>query len=126
MGRNDLQHCKFGLLLGDKLHLAPINEHPQKILDMGTGSGIWAIDMADKYPTAEVIGVDTAPVQPTLLPPNLIFEVRNLYSAHLSMDSIGSINVTTHVRANNPVRSMTSSTNGYGKSPASTSSMAVS
>jgi hypothetical protein len=42
--RNDLQHCKFMLLLGDQLHLAPIAEKPQRILDLGTGSGIWAID----------------------------------------------------------------------------------
>lgn len=75
MERNDLQHCKFTLLLDDRLFLAPIGSHPQKILDLGTGSGIWAIDVADRYPSAEVIGVDTAPVQPTMLPPNLFFEL---------------------------------------------------
>lgn len=41
--RNDLQHCKFTLILGDRLHLAPISEEPSKILDLGTGSGIWAM-----------------------------------------------------------------------------------
>ena len=75
MERNDLQHCKFTLLLDDRLFLAPIDSHPQKILDMGTGSGIWAMDMADQYPSAEVIGVDTAAVQPNVLPPNLYFEL---------------------------------------------------
>lgn len=73
--RNDLQHCKFMLLLGDKLHLAPIAENPQSILDLGTGSGIWAIDMADKFPTARVIGVDLAAVQPQWVPPNCQFEI---------------------------------------------------
>ena len=50
--------------MGNKLHLAPIKDDPHKILDLGTGSGIWAIDMAEKYPSASVIGVDTAAVQP--------------------------------------------------------------
>ncbi|KAF9769629.1 hypothetical protein IL306_012930 [Fusarium sp. DS 682] len=64
--RNDLQHCKFTMLMGNELHLAPISDHPQKILDLGTGSGIWAIDMAEQYPSAKVIGVDTTPVQPNI------------------------------------------------------------
>ncbi|KAH6900569.1 S-adenosyl-L-methionine-dependent methyltransferase [Thelonectria olida] len=75
MERNDLQHCKFTMLMDDQLHLAPIVEFPQKILDLGTGSGIWAIDMADQHPSARVIGVDTSPTQPTVIPPNLTFEV---------------------------------------------------
>ncbi|KAF4472000.1 tam domain-containingmethyltransferase [Fusarium albosuccineum] len=73
--RNDLQHCKFTMLLGNELHLAPIPDYPQKILDLGTGSGIWAIDMAEQHPSARVIGVDTTPVQPSVIPPNLTFEI---------------------------------------------------
>ena len=59
----------------NKLHLAPIAQNPQNILDIGTGSGIWAMNMADMHPGASVIGVDIAPIQPTLTPPNLYFEV---------------------------------------------------
>ncbi|KAF8531938.1 S-adenosyl-L-methionine-dependent methyltransferase [Trichophaea hybrida] len=44
-------------LLGGKLHLAPIKS-PQRILDIGTGTGIWAIDAADEYLNAEVVGTD--------------------------------------------------------------------
>ena len=33
------------VVLHDKLHLAPIANNPQRILDLGTGTGIWAIDM---------------------------------------------------------------------------------
>ncbi|KIW91499.1 uncharacterized protein Z519_07465 [Cladophialophora bantiana CBS 173.52] len=76
--RNDLQHKKFNLLLGDKLHLAPIAESPQKLLDLGTGSGIWAMDMADRYPSAHVIGIDLAPVQQTWVPPNCQFEIDDI------------------------------------------------
>lgn len=76
--RNDLQHVKFNLSIGDKLHSAPLSDTPSKILDLGTGSGIWAIDMADKYETAHVTGVDIAPVQPAWVPPNCQFEVLDI------------------------------------------------
>lgn len=46
------------LLLDGRLHLSPIGDNPQEVLDIGTGTGIWAIDMADKYPSANVVGVD--------------------------------------------------------------------
>ncbi len=42
--RLDIFHHICLLLLGGKLHLAPI-QHPQRILDVGTGTGIWAIEM---------------------------------------------------------------------------------
>lgn len=35
------------------------------MLDLGTGTGIWAIDFADEYPSANVIGTDLSPIQPT-------------------------------------------------------------
>jgi methylase of polypeptide subunit release factors len=54
----DLHHEIVLQLLGGALHKAPISHNPQHILDVGTGTGIWAIDMADKYPSAEVLGVD--------------------------------------------------------------------
>jgi methylase of polypeptide subunit release factors len=61
----DLEHHIFLLLLEGELHLAPLSD-PQRILDLGTGTGIWAIDMADKYPSASVLGTDLSPVQPSL------------------------------------------------------------
>lgn len=72
LARNDLQHAKFSLLLGNRLFLAPISS-PTRVLDIGTGTGIWAIDVGDVYPEAEVIGTDIAPVQPTWIPPNVQF-----------------------------------------------------
>jgi len=53
----------MSLVLDGKLHLAPLDA-PQRILDIGTGTGIWAIDIADEYPMAEVIGTDLSPIQP--------------------------------------------------------------
>lgn len=51
--------------MGNKLHFAPIGDKPGKILDVGTGTGIWAIEMGDDYPSAEVIGTDLSPTQPS-------------------------------------------------------------
>jgi SAM-dependent methyltransferase len=71
----DLVHHLYGLLLGGKLFLAPIPHEPHRVLDLGTGTGIWAMDFADEYPSAEVIGTDLSPIQPKWTPPNCFFEV---------------------------------------------------
>ena len=44
----DIAHHLYLLTLGNKLLLAPIGDNPQKVLDVGTGTGIWAIDFADQ------------------------------------------------------------------------------
>lgn len=49
LDRNDMQHAKFTMLHGRRLHLAPISKSPHEILDLGTGTGIWAMEMADFY-----------------------------------------------------------------------------
>jgi len=72
--RLDLQHQLFLLSLGS-LHLAPIPKTIHNVLDLGTGTGIWAIDFAEQYPTAHVIGTDLSPIQPDFIPPNCHFEV---------------------------------------------------
>lgn len=76
--RNNMQHSKFKLIIGGGLHLAPISNEPMNVLDLGTGSGIWAIEFADQYESAVVTGVDIAPVQPTWIPPNCRFEVSDI------------------------------------------------
>ena len=44
--RLDLYHHMFLLLLGGDLYTAPLDK-PQRVLDVGTGTGIWAIDFAE-------------------------------------------------------------------------------
>jgi ubiquinone/menaquinone biosynthesis C-methylase UbiE len=70
----DFAHHMYLLTLDQKLHLAPL-QNPQTILDCGTGTGIWAIDMADQYPSATVTGTDLSPIQPEWVPPNCHFEI---------------------------------------------------
>ncbi|EFX02618.1 umta methyltransferase family protein [Grosmannia clavigera kw1407] len=73
--RMDLGHHIYRLLLNGELFLAPISSNPQRVLDLGTGTGIWAMDFADQYPSAEVLGTDLSPIQPKWTPPNCAFEV---------------------------------------------------
>ncbi|CZR37877.1 uncharacterized protein FPRO_06932 [Fusarium proliferatum ET1] len=74
----DLTHHILTLGLGDKLHLAPLKEEKlHQAIDIGTGTGIWAIDFADQYPGAEIIGTDLSPIQPSWVPPNVKFEIED-------------------------------------------------
>lgn len=72
--RMDLLHHIWRLMLGGSLLISDIHE-PQRILDVGTGTGIWAIDIADEYPEAQVIATDLSPIQPAWVPPNCHFYV---------------------------------------------------
>lgn len=76
--RLDIQHHAVSLMLGGALHLVELPKMTNRILDIGTGTGIWAIDMADTHPEASVIGVDLSPIQPAWVPPNCTFEVDNI------------------------------------------------
>ncbi|KAI0051437.1 S-adenosyl-L-methionine-dependent methyltransferase [Auriscalpium vulgare] len=63
--------------LDGKLSLAPL-ENPQKILDLGAGSGYWAIQAATIHPTAEVLATDLSPLPNRPLPPNVSFRQLNI------------------------------------------------
>ncbi|KAI9146839.1 Secondary metabolism regulator LAE1 [Paramyrothecium foliicola] len=71
----DINHEMLLVAMDNKLFYAPIGESPQRVLDVGTGTGIWAIDFAEQFPSAEVIGTDLSPTQPTWVPPNVKFEL---------------------------------------------------
>lgn len=58
VNRLDLQHFGLRELLGTN-HLAPIGE-PRTVLDVGTGTGQWAIEISKEFPEALVVGVDQA------------------------------------------------------------------
>ncbi|KAL7624948.1 hypothetical protein AAE478_004162 [Parahypoxylon ruwenzoriense] len=73
--RLDLQHQLFIIAIGGKLNIAPIPENPRRVLDIATGTGIWAIEFAVQHPRSQVIGTDLSPIQPQFLPENCRFEI---------------------------------------------------
>ncbi|KKA27159.1 hypothetical protein TD95_000388 [Thielaviopsis punctulata] len=75
--RLNLQHHMWRLMQHGALYTAPLEQlsDNMRILDLGCGTGIWAIEMADEFPDAEVFGVDLSPIQPDWVPPNCRFHV---------------------------------------------------
>ncbi|KAI9163986.1 Secondary metabolism regulator LAE1 [Paramyrothecium foliicola] len=83
--RMALQHelfklCLGGALVSAKLPLANTantnGHHTFDILDVGTGSGLWAIEMAQTYPQVRILGTDlSSALLPKEVPPNLTFEI---------------------------------------------------
>ncbi|KZL71161.1 methyltransferase domain-containing protein (UMTA) [Colletotrichum tofieldiae] len=74
----NMQHEICNVTFHGRLGFAPHCDEGAKVgrvLDLGTGTGLWAIDYADHHPEAEVLGVDLSPIQPRDVPPNVRFEV---------------------------------------------------
>ncbi len=57
--RLDFQHYMLRYALRGN-YAAPL-QAPHDILDVGSGTGRWAIEMAQQFPNAKVIGMDVAP-----------------------------------------------------------------
>lgn len=75
--RLDRLHIVFRSVLKRNV-IAPISAKPRQILDVGTGSGAWCIEVADQYPSANVVGIDLSPIQATRIPLNCEFIVADL------------------------------------------------
>ncbi|OTA92936.1 hypothetical protein M434DRAFT_313169 [Hypoxylon sp. CO27-5] len=65
------RHCLDGALTSTRLPL-----DIAQIVDLGTGTGVWAIEMAARYPQAQITGIDVYPIQRQKgVPPNVKFEI---------------------------------------------------
>ncbi|KAK5121983.1 hypothetical protein LTR85_004555 [Meristemomyces frigidus] len=81
INRLELQHRIWQLSLSGRLNLAPIPPTVKNVLDIGCGTGAWAIEFAEAHPDCRVIGADLSPIQPTLVPPNVEFLVDDITSS---------------------------------------------
>ncbi|KIO32929.1 hypothetical protein M407DRAFT_90682 [Tulasnella calospora MUT 4182] len=108
--RLDLHNAMFSASLGG-LFPAPAREDIQQalmicndgpipaVLDIGTGSGAWCIDMAKAFPNSHVVGMDLVPVKASSVPPsNCHFEVGNADTDLAKMYAPESFNLI-HVRS---------------------------
>lgn len=75
--RLSLQNQVFTHVLNGDLSLAPMQD-PTHILDIGTGTGEWAIKMAEMHPQCEVVGTDISAMAETRgVPMNVFFEIED-------------------------------------------------
>ncbi|KAG8798943.1 hypothetical protein FRC16_006183, partial [Serendipita sp. 398] len=83
--RLDKQHSAITIAMGGlypcqedvEAILSPADGVEKRILDIGCGTGSWAIEMATRFPHCTVVGVDVAPtpLDAASFPPNLSFEI---------------------------------------------------
>ncbi|KAI1816112.1 S-adenosyl-L-methionine-dependent methyltransferase [Poronia punctata] len=68
------RHCLSGALTATRIPL-----EVKHILDLGTGTGLWPLEMAARYPQAEILGIDASRIQrTTAVPPNVKFVIDNV------------------------------------------------
>lgn len=65
---SDLQHQIWLLTLNGRLHTSCLPSHIGSILDIGCGTGAWALAIAKERPTTHVIATDLTP--PNITPPS--------------------------------------------------------
>lgn len=87
--REDMKHQCVKMLCQNQLFFAPIDDGGplQNILDIGTGTGLWAIEMGDQFPSANVMGIDLSPIQPEWVPANVHFVVDDAESEWIYPDN---------------------------------------
>ncbi|KAK2061987.1 S-adenosyl-L-methionine-dependent methyltransferase [Colletotrichum caudatum] len=79
MNRLDLAHAMMVKAMGSVLYRAPLQKGKvHRILDIGTGTGIWAVEMGDVFHNAEVLGIDLSATTPEWHPPNVKFEIDDI------------------------------------------------
>ncbi|KAJ9142342.1 S-adenosyl-L-methionine-dependent methyltransferase [Pleurostoma richardsiae] len=79
--RDDMKHAMTLMLMRGEYFYAPVGETLREggsVYDLGTGTGIWAIELADKYPNSLIRGCDLSPIQPNYIPPNCHFVIDDL------------------------------------------------
>ncbi|RPD67938.1 S-adenosyl-L-methionine-dependent methyltransferase [Lentinus tigrinus ALCF2SS1-7] len=78
-------HQLLRRLLGGELAVGPVREvlaalpgEQRRVLDLGTGTGSWVLDMAREYPDVRFYGVDIVPIATRYPPRNVLFEMHDI------------------------------------------------
>ncbi|KAG9093207.1 hypothetical protein FRC07_011516 [Ceratobasidium sp. 392] len=93
--RQQIQHTALKLLVGDTLdrvieaHLAPSpNGKRRCVLDVRTQAGLWAEEIAVKFPHVDVKTIDVAPTVPHIPRANLHHEVYDIHAGIMEPDGL--------------------------------------
>ncbi|EEH07412.1 conserved hypothetical protein [Histoplasma capsulatum G186AR] len=70
--RLDMHHALIRVVMKDRLFFSPIGDSPGRVIDLCTGTGIWAIEFADLFPSAEFL-VSRLHSNKCRVPPNVKF-----------------------------------------------------
>ena len=71
------QHQLWLKTFNGRLHTCPTSDKVKKVLDVGTGNGVWAIDYAMAHPEVKVYGFDISAPQTSNAPLNCKFFERD-------------------------------------------------
>ena len=109
---DQLQYCIRTLIGGNVV--VPIVNNPTQIskdlfafrqvlreVDIGTGTGAWAVEVADQFSSAVVYGTDLSPIQPKRVPPNAEFRVEDITRG---LDFADGSTDLVHSRSERPIR----------------------
>ncbi|KAI0314055.1 S-adenosyl-L-methionine-dependent methyltransferase [Amylostereum chailletii] len=72
--RLDALHRGLTAYMDGKLTFAPLKD-PKNILELGAGTGTWAIETGLQFPSAKVLATDISPLSRTDLPSNVTFQL---------------------------------------------------
>ncbi|KAI1500022.1 S-adenosyl-L-methionine-dependent methyltransferase [Biscogniauxia marginata] len=77
--RMEIQHRLFRRCLNGALTATRLPLDVESILDLGSGTGVWPIEMAARYPQVQFRGIDISPIQRTnAVPPNVKFTIDDI------------------------------------------------
>jgi len=79
------QHRTLHALIGEH-YVGPVDvilstnqdDRRKRVLDLGTGTGCWALDMAQRFPSARFNAIDIVPIQTRHPPNNVHFEMHDI------------------------------------------------
>lgn len=72
------RHKMLRICLSGALTSTRLSPETKTILDIGTGTGVWAVEMAARYPGSQIIGIDISKIQSNIVPGNVRYMIADI------------------------------------------------